>query len=116
MTPRVDSDFLLLGSLPVESADEAFETCGPMFGDFFALPDGETGERMIWVIYEAIRMWNGHPDVETRGAAAGPARLGPGALVRRAGLRVKDGVRDEGRQLGPHRRRPRVLRDLQGQA
>ena len=44
MAPRVDSELLLVGSLPADSADSALRAAAGFFGDLvFALPDGETG-------------------------------------------------------------------------
>ncbi len=44
MAPRVDSELLLVGSLPADSTDSALRSAAGFFGDLvFALPDGETG-------------------------------------------------------------------------
>ena len=44
---RVDSDVLLVGSLPAESTEAALRAAADLFGDLvFALPDGETGPWM----------------------------------------------------------------------
>jgi hypothetical protein len=41
MTRRVDSDLLLVGSLPADSTEAALRSAGEFFGDLvFALPDG----------------------------------------------------------------------------
>ena len=46
MSRRINSDLLLVGSLPVETSEEAFRYGSEYFGDLtFALPDGETGAR-----------------------------------------------------------------------
>jgi hypothetical protein len=40
---RVNSDLLLVGSLPADSTEGALRTASEFFGDLvFALPDGET--------------------------------------------------------------------------
>lgn len=53
MAPRVDSELLLVGSLPADSADAALRAAAGFFdGLVFALPDGETGPRRAWVGYE----------------------------------------------------------------
>lgn len=66
MAKRVTSDFMLVGSLPMNSTDDALRTASSVFGDCcFALPDGETGERWSWIIYEANRLWRPHPQIET---------------------------------------------------
>ena len=50
---RVNSPVLLVGSLPVDSTEQAFRAGSELFGDLvFALPDGETGPRAAWVGYE----------------------------------------------------------------
>ena len=66
MPGRVTSDFMLVGSLPSESTEAAFRTCGPLFGDCcFALPDGETGNRALWICQEANWLFRPHPTIET---------------------------------------------------
>jgi hypothetical protein len=48
MAPRVDSELLLVGSLPADSTDSALRRAAGFFGDLvFALPDGETGPRGV---------------------------------------------------------------------
>ena len=64
MTRRVDSDLLLVGSLPADSTEGAFRSGGEFFGDLvFALPDGETGPRAGWVSYERERLARPNPGV-----------------------------------------------------
>jgi len=61
MAPRVNSELLLVGSLPADSADSALRAAAEFFGDLvFALPDGETGPRRAWVGYE--REWLVRPN------------------------------------------------------
>ena len=44
MVPRVDSELLLVGSLPADSAESALRAAAAFYdGLVFALPDGETG-------------------------------------------------------------------------
>ena len=65
MAPRVTSELLLVGSLPVSSTEEAFREGAELFGDLvFALPDGETGLRSAWVSYERERLCRPNPAVE----------------------------------------------------
>src|ERR1700743_539278 len=46
MARRVNSDLLLVGSLPADSTESALRSAASFFGDLgFALPDGETGPR-----------------------------------------------------------------------
>jgi len=57
MSRRVNSELLLVGSLPAESTDAALRAGAELFGDLvFALPDGETGPRAAWVGYERERL------------------------------------------------------------
>jgi len=64
MTRRVNSDLLLVGSLPADSAEGALRSAGEFFGDLvFALPDGETGPRAGWVSYERERLARPNPGV-----------------------------------------------------
>jgi hypothetical protein len=57
MTRRVDSELLLVGSLPADSTETALRQAAGYFGDLvFALPDGETGPRAGWVSYERERL------------------------------------------------------------
>ena len=56
MARRVDSELLLVGSLPADSTESALRSAAGFFGDLvFALPDGETGPRAAWVGYERER-------------------------------------------------------------
>src|SRR5204863_1008450 len=64
MAPRVDSELLLVGSLPADSADSALRSAAAFYqGLVFALPDGETGPRSAWVGYERERLVRPNPDV-----------------------------------------------------
>jgi hypothetical protein len=64
MAPRVNSDLLLVGSLPADSTDSALRSAAGFFGDLvFALPDGETGPRAGWVSYERERLVRPNPGV-----------------------------------------------------
>ncbi|MGH3261467.1 MAG: hypothetical protein ACRDNS_05675, partial [Trebonia sp.] len=57
MPRRVNSELLLVGSLPAESAESALRSAAGFFEDLvFALPDGETGPRAGWVSYERERL------------------------------------------------------------
>lgn len=66
MAPRVNSELLLVGSLPADSADSALRAAAGFFGDLvFALPDGETGARAGWVSYERERLVRPNPGIVT---------------------------------------------------
>jgi hypothetical protein len=64
MAPRVDSELLLVGSLPADSSESALRSAAAFYrGLVFALPDGETGPRSAWVGYERERLVRPNPDV-----------------------------------------------------
>jgi len=66
LSPRANSELLLVGSLPAESTEAAFRAAAELFGDVvFALPDGETGPRAAWVGYEREQLVRPNPDVDT---------------------------------------------------
>src|SRR5271155_5776172 len=64
MAPRVNSELLLVGSLPADSAESALRAAAGFFDDLvFALPDGETGPRAAWGGYERERLIRPNPGV-----------------------------------------------------
>jgi hypothetical protein len=66
MGPRVDSELLLVGSLPADDTETALLQAAEFFGDLVvALPDGETGPRSGWVSYERERLVRPNPGVVT---------------------------------------------------
>jgi hypothetical protein len=76
MSPRVSSDLLLIGSLPVTSAEEAFQVGAARFGDLvFALPDGETGPRSGWVGYERERLIRPNPAIDVVSETTSPTGI-----------------------------------------
>src|SRR4051794_40315908 len=94
MTRRVDGDLLLVGSLPVESADAAFRAGAELFADWvFALPDGETGPRGAWVAYDRTTLLEPHPDVAVIAPSPSPTGRARHAYDT-ARLTVAEGVRD----------------------
>jgi hypothetical protein len=65
-TSRPRAGALLVGSVPLGSAEEVLRACGEVLGpDVQALPDGETGDRSIWIVFQAFRVFHGHPQLET---------------------------------------------------
>ena len=55
---------LLVGSIPGANASEVFSACGPALGaEVAALPDGETGNRRIWVTFLAATVLDKHPHI-----------------------------------------------------
>lgn len=64
MARRVNSELLLVGSLPAETTESALRQAAGFFGDLVAtLPDGETGARGGWVTYERERLARPNPGV-----------------------------------------------------
>lgn len=65
MSRRINSELLLVGSLPAASTEEALRVGGEFFGDLvFALPDGETGPRVLWAQYEYARLLAPNPGLK----------------------------------------------------
>lgn len=59
-------DILLVGSVPLRDAEDVIATCCGRIGSHLAsVPDGETGDRIIWVVFQAYRVFAEHPDLET---------------------------------------------------
>ena len=76
MTRRVNSELLLVGSLPAESAEAAFRLAAGFFeGLVFALPYGETGPRGGWVTYERERLVRPNEGIATLAETASPTGL-----------------------------------------
>ncbi len=60
------TDLLLVGSVPLPTAEGVMTRCAQAFGTHLAaLPDGETGDRRYWVTRLHFRVFNGHQDIET---------------------------------------------------
>jgi hypothetical protein len=91
MPRRINSELLLVGSLPVSSTEEALRTGGELFGDLvFALPDGETGPRTYWAAYEHSHLLSPHPDIEV----LQESRIPPRHVLETTVLGLRDGVSD----------------------
>ena len=76
MAARIDSDLLLVGSLPAETTESALRLAAEFAGDLvFALPDGETGPRASWVGYEREHLVRPHPDVVVVQETASPTGI-----------------------------------------
>jgi hypothetical protein len=76
MSPRVQSELLLVGSLPAASTEEALREGSEFFGDLvFALPDGETGARAAWVGYERERLMKPNAALEMVAATESPTGI-----------------------------------------
>jgi hypothetical protein len=74
MAKLANSDLFLVGSVPVASdkPEDAMRLCGRVLGDhLFALPDGEVGERRMWIGGLGATTFSKHPDLE-KAPEAGP--------------------------------------------
>ncbi|MFZ1994940.1 MAG: hypothetical protein WAU75_12580 [Solirubrobacteraceae bacterium] len=66
---------MLVGSLPASSTEEALRAGGELFGDLvFALPDGETGPRALWVAYDHLSLLDPHPQIDVLQPSARPPK------------------------------------------
>lgn len=55
-----------VGSLPFSRTEEAMRSCGALGDRVASLPDGEVGERKMWISYLAEQVYSKHPQlVET---------------------------------------------------
>ena len=103
-------ELLLVGSLPLDTAEDAFRIFGDPLGEFLPyMPDGEIGERQYWIDGLAYRVLNGHPELETLKRPApdanGVESWRPLGLKDQFQFRVKPGVEqvrfgDPGWRLG----------------
>ena len=103
-------DLLLVGSIPLETAEEVFRVFGGALGRRLSyMPDGEIGERQYWIDGLAYRVLNGHPDLETLRRPApdenGVEQWRPRGLHDQFQFRVRPGVNrvrfgDPGWRLG----------------
>lgn len=63
---RMKNRILLVGSIPGADSIQAMRTCGEGIGAYLdCLPDGETGQRRIWINYLAATTYNGNAALET---------------------------------------------------
>src|SRR5262245_29615449 len=89
MSRRINSDLLLVGSLPADSTEESLQAGGELFGDLvFALPDGDTGNRKFWAAYEHSHMWSLQPEIETLRQPGRPPKHNHATTV----LKIREGV------------------------
>ena len=59
------NELLLVGSIPLETAKEVFQTFGKPLGEHLAsLPDGEVGFRRHWISRVHFQVFAIHPDIE----------------------------------------------------
>src|ERR1700684_3460970 len=92
MAPRVNSELLLVGSLPAGSAESALRLAAEFYGDLvFALPDGETGPRSAWVGYEREQLTRPNPGVVVVQETESPTGR-PGPAYETPIFGIRDGV------------------------
>ena len=106
----MNSDLLLVGSIPLDTPQEVFETFGPPLGQYlFAMPDGEVGPRRHWISRVHYQVLAAHPELEIVQRPApdenGVERQFPRSAAESWWFKVKDGVKqvrfgDPGWRLG----------------
>jgi hypothetical protein len=106
----VSGELLLVGSIPLDTPQEVFQTFGGPLGRYlFAMPDGEVGPRRHWISRVHYQVLAAHPELDIV-QRPGPDENGVERLFpRHAGeawwFKVKDGVKrvrfgDPGWRLG----------------
>ena len=89
-------DLLLVGSIPLDSAEEVFRMFGGSLGaSLSAMPDGEVGPRRHWISRVHYQVLSGHAELETVRRPApenGVEQLFPRNAADSWLFKVKDGV------------------------
>lgn len=105
----MNNQLLLVGSVPLDTAAEVFETFGKPLGRYLgALPDGECGPRKHWISRVHYQVFAGHPEFEVLQRPRpenGVERLNPRDATDSWHFKVRDGVErvrfgDPGWRLG----------------
>src|SRR6516225_2621347 len=106
----VSGELLLVGSIPLDTPQEVFESFGALLGKYlFAMPDGEVGPRRHWISRVHYQVLAAHPELEVVQHPAadenGIERQHPRDAADAWWFRVKDDVRkvrfgDPGWRLG----------------
>ena len=61
----VSEQLLLVGSIPLDTPQDVFETFGAPLGRFLsAVPDGEVGPRSHWISRIHYQVFAGHPEFD----------------------------------------------------
>jgi hypothetical protein len=61
----VSGELLLVGSVPLDTPQEVFETFGAPLGRYlFAIPDGEVGPRRHWISRVHYQVLAAHPQLD----------------------------------------------------
>jgi hypothetical protein len=89
-------EVLLVGSIPLDTAEEVFSTFGaPLGPSLKAMPDGEVGPRQHWISKVHYQVLSGHADLETVRRPQpenGIERLNPRNAADSWLFKVKDGI------------------------
>lgn len=106
----MSGELLLVGSIPLDTPQEVFETFGaPLGKHLFAMPDGEVGPRRHWISRVHYQVLAAHPELEVVQRPApdenGVERQFPRSAGEAWWFKVKDGVKqvrfgDPGWRLG----------------
>ena len=90
-------ELLLVGSIPLETAKEVFETFGRLLGKHLAsMPDGEVGFRRHWISRVHFQVFAIHPDIEVLQqprADNGIERLNPHDVADSWRFKVREGAK-----------------------
>lgn len=85
---------LLVGSVPLSSAEEVFEAVSSQLGTLVKrIPDGETGPRLLWIVCQ------GEPMKNAQGLEVGGERQLQGG-IRNPRYKVKEGLKPEDVRFG----------------
>jgi len=95
----MNGELLLVGSVPLDTVEEVFETFGKPLGKYlYAIPDGEVGPRRHWISRVHYQVLAGHSELESVRRPAPDANGVERLFPRNAGdswlFKVKDGVRE----------------------
>jgi hypothetical protein len=93
----VSGELLLVGSIPLDTPQEVFQTFGVPLGKYlFAIPDGEVGPRRHWISRVHYQVLAAHPELEIVQRPAPDENGVERQFPRNAGdawwFKVKDGV------------------------
>lgn len=85
---------LLVGSVPLSSAEEVFEAICSELGEFIKrIPDGETGPRSLWIVCQSETMKS------AQGLEVGGERQLQGG-IRNPRYKIKEGLKPEDVKFG----------------
>ena len=92
-----DKNLLMVGSLPLSTPEAVMRLCATTLGEWLpCVPDGEVGDRTIWIVGLGYRVYHGHPEIETLNRPApvdGRENWKPKDLADIWQFRVKPGVK-----------------------